>query len=156
MNSLKKILLAEDNPKDVELTLEALAEQDLADLVVVLNDGEEVLDYLYCRGKYAQRPPVHPVVVLLDLKMPKVNGLEVLRTLKTEPRLREIPVVALTSSREPSDLAESYHLGVNAYVVKPVEFGSFIDALKQVCRFWAVLNEPPPGCVKKNGWRAGS
>jgi CheY-like chemotaxis protein len=149
MNELKTILLAEDSPNDIELTLEALSQHNLANTVVVVRDGVEALDYLYRRGAHAGRAPSHPVVVLLDLKMPKVNGLEVLRELKNDPELRAIPVVVLTSSRETPDLEECYRLGVNAYVVKPVNFVSFVDAVKQVGAFWAVLNEPPPGCVKK-------
>jgi CheY-like chemotaxis protein len=155
MSSLKNIILAEDNPKDVELTLEALSELNLANDVVVLNDGAQVLDYLYCRAKYANRPPIRPAVVLLDLKMPKINGLEVLSTLKGDPELKGIPVVVLTSSREAPDLAESYRLGVNAYVVKPVEFAAFVMAVKQVGAFWAILNELPPGSVKKPAGNAG-
>lgn len=147
MNPLRSILLAEDNPRDVELTLAALAEHHLANDVVVLTDGAQVLDYLYCRGEYERRPRIQPVVVLLDLKMPKVNGLEVLRTLKGDPGLKEIPVVVLTSSREAPDLAECYRLGVNAYVVKPVDFSSFVSTVKQVGAFWAILNEPPPASL---------
>jgi CheY-like chemotaxis protein len=130
MNELKSILLVEDNPNDVELTLEALAEHNLANEVVVVNDGAEALDYLYRRGKFRMRARGHPAVVLLDLKMPKVDGLEVLQTIKTDEELKTIPVVMLTSSREEKDLVESYKLGVNAYVVKPVDFQQFIDAVK--------------------------
>lgn len=144
MSALRSILLAEDNPKDVELTLEALSEHNLANDVAVVNDGAQALDYLYCRNEYAQRPAIAPVVLLLDLKMPKINGLEVLRAIKGDPQMKELPIVMLTSSREAPDLLESYRLGVNAYVVKPVEFASFVDAVKQVGAFWAILNEPPP------------
>jgi CheY-like chemotaxis protein len=144
MTEVKRILLAEDNPKDVELTLTALEEHRLANEVVVVNDGAEALDYLYGRGKYAMREDGRPAVVLLDLKMPKVDGLEVLRAIKTDANLRTIPVVILTSSREEKDLVESYRLGVNAYVVKPVDFQQFIDAVKELGSFWAVVNEPPP------------
>ncbi len=149
MAELKRILLAEDNPKDVELTLTALDEHNLANEVVVVNDGAEALDYLYCRGKFAMRADNNPAVVLLDLKMPKVDGLEVLRTIKKDDKLKMIPLVILTSSREEKDLVESYKLGVNAYVVKPVNFQQFIEAVKELGAFWAVVNEPPPGSVRK-------
>ncbi len=149
MAELKRILLAEDNPKDVELTLTALDEHNLANEVVVVNDGAEALDYLYCRGKFAMRADNNPAVVLLDLKMPKVDGLEVLRTIKKDDKLKMIPLVILTSSREEKDLVESYKLGVNAYVVKPVNFQQFIEAVKELGAFWAVINEPPPGSVRK-------
>jgi len=149
MAELKRILLAEDNPKDVELTLTALDEHHLANEVVVVHDGAETLDYLYRRGKFSMRADNNPAVVLLDLKMPKVDGLEVLRTIKNDNNLKVIPVVILTSSREEKDLVESYKLGVNAYVVKPVNFQQFIDAVKELGAFWAILNEPPPGSVRK-------
>ena len=149
MTELKRILLAEDNSKDVELTLEALDECKLANEVVVVGDGAEALDYLYARGKYAGRNGNYPAVVLLDLKMPKVDGLEVLKTIKSDERLRSIPVVMLTSSREEQDLVKSYKLGVNAYVVKPVDFQQFIDAVKELGAFWAVVNEPPVGSMAK-------
>lgn len=149
MAELKRILLAEDNPKDVELTLTALDEHNLANEVVVVNDGAEALDYLYRRGKFAMRADNDPAVVLLDLKMPKVDGLEVLRTIKKDEKLKTIPLVILTSSREEKDLVESYKLGVNAYVVKPVNFQQFIEAVKELGAFWAVINEPPPGSVRK-------
>ncbi len=149
MTELKRILLAEDNPKDVELTLAALDEHHLANEVVVVNDGAEALDYLYRRGKFAMRGDSYPAVVLLDLKMPKVDGLEVLRTLKGDERLRTIPIVMLTSSREEQDLVKSYKLGVNAYVVKPVDFQQFIDAVKELGAFWALVNEPPVGSARK-------
>ena len=148
MNKLHSILLAEDNPHDVELTLSALAEHNLANEVDVAHDGEEALDYLYHRGRFALRTNGHPAVVLLDLKMPKVDGLEVLRAIKADPNLKNIPVVMLTSSREESDLPRSYALGVNAYVVKPVDFQTFVEAVKQIGVFWAIHNEPPPGCAK--------
>jgi len=146
---VKRILLAEDNPKDVELTLTALEEHHLANEVVVVNDGAEALDYLHGRGKYAMRAGDNPAVVVLDLKMPKVDGLEVLRAIKTDAKLKSIPVVILTSSREEKDLVESYKLGVNAYVVKPVDFQQFIDAVKELGAFWAVINEPPPNGVAR-------
>lgn len=141
---LKRIVLAEDNPNDVELTLAALAEINLANEVVVVRDGAEVLDYLRRRGQYAGRADGNPGVLLLDLKMPKIDGLEVLQQIKADEKLRTIPVVMLTSSREEQDLIRSYRLGVNAYVVKPVDFKAFVDAVRQLGAFWAVLNEPPP------------
>lgn len=149
MKPLKRILLAEDDPKDVELTLTALADYRLADEVVVARDGVEVLDYVYRRGAYAARPTGHPAVILLDLKMPRLDGLQVLRYLKADEQLRQIPIVILTSSREDRDLAECYRLGVNAYVVKPVRFAEFVEAVKHIGMFWALTNEPPPGSVKK-------
>lgn len=147
MTDIKRILLAEDNANDVELTLTALADSNLANEVVVARDGAEALDYLYQRGRYAARPPGNPAVVLLDLKMPRVDGLEVLRQVKADPDLKAIPVVVLTSSREELDLVRSYELGANAYVVKPVDFHEFLGAIKELGVFWAVLNEPPPGSV---------
>jgi len=141
---LKRILLAEDNEKDVELTLAALAEHHLANEVVTVRDGAEALDYLYHRGKFQALPNGSPVVILLDLKMPKVDGLEVLRIIRGDERLKHIPVVILTSSREEKDLVEGYALGVNAYVVKPVDFQEFVEAVKTLGAFWAVINEPPP------------
>jgi CheY-like chemotaxis protein len=145
MNELRSILLAEDNPNDVELTLTAFSEYNLVNEVFVVSDGEEALDYLYQRGRFKARPNGNPAVILLDLKMPKVDGLEVLRTIKQDEKLKSIPVVMLTSSREEPDLLRSYQLGVNAYVVKPVDFQSFTDAVKQLGAFWALFNEPPPG-----------
>ena len=145
ITELKRIVLAEDNPNDVELTLAALADINLANEVVVVRDGAEALDYLFRRNQYAQRPPGNPAVLLLDLKMPKIDGLDVLRALKADDQLKTIPVVMLTSSREEQDLVSSYKLGVNAYVVKPVDFRAFIDAVRQMGAFWAVINEPPPG-----------
>lgn len=147
MNDLKSILLVDDSPEDVELTLAALSEDSLANDVVVARDGAEALDYLYQRNKFAERTAGNPAVILLDLKMPKIDGL-VLRTIKADEKLKMIPVVMLTSSREEPDLVESYKLGVNAYVVKPVDFQEFITAVKQLGVFWAVLNERPPGSVK--------
>jgi CheY-like chemotaxis protein len=143
LNEIRNILLAEDDPNDVELTLAALAENDLAGNVEVVRDGAEALDYLFRQGKFATRPDANPVVVLLDLKMPKVNGLEVLHTIKTNEKLKTVPVVALTSSRESTDVKRCYDFGVNAYVVKPVGFPDFIKAVKQLGIFWAVLNQPP-------------
>ncbi len=149
MSELKRILLMEDNPKDVELTLAALAEHNLANEVVVTRDGAEGLDYLYKRGQFQMRAAGNPAVILLDLKMPKVDGLEVLRQVKSDPSLKTIPVVMLTSSREENDLVLSYNLGVNAYVVKPVNFQEFLGAVKELGVFWAIINEPPQDSVKK-------
>jgi CheY-like chemotaxis protein len=149
MNELKRILLVEDNPKDVELTLTALAEHKLANEVVVARDGVEGLDYLYRRGQFKMRAEGNPAVILLDIKMPKVDGLEVLRLIKSDMELKAIPVVMLTSSREEKDLIASYQLGVNAYVVKPVNFKDFVDAVKELGVFWALVNEPPPTSIKK-------
>jgi CheY-like chemotaxis protein len=141
---LRPILVVEDSAPDMELTLEALKEINLANPVATARDGAEALDYLYRRGSYAGRDEVVPLVVLLDLKMPKVDGLDVLRTVKNDPTLKSIPIVVLTSSKEERDLVESYRLGVNAYVVKPVAFADFVRAVKETGQFWAVLNEPPP------------
>ena len=141
---IRTILLAEDNADDAELTLEALRDNNLINEIVTTRDGAETLDYLYKRNAYAARPGGNPLFILLDLKMPKVDGLEVLRQVKADPALRAIPVVMLTSSREEEDLVRSYHLGVNAYVVKPVEFREFIRAVKTLGGFWALTNEPPP------------
>lgn len=149
MAPLKRILLAEDNERDVELTLAALDEHNLANEVVVARDGAEALDYLYARGKFAGHANGLPVVVLLDLKMPKVDGLEVLRMMRNDPEIRHVPVVMVTSSREEQDLVHSYELGVNAYVVKPVDFQKFVESVKQIGMFWAIINEPPPGTVKR-------
>lgn len=140
-----RILYAEDNENDVELTLRALAQHNLANTVVVVGDGEQALDYLYRRGEFESRTSSDPIVVLLDLKMPKVDGLEVLRAMKSDANLKTIPVVVLTSSQEDTDVLESYNLGVNAYVVKPVHFEKFIDAVKELGLFWAIINKPPPG-----------
>ena len=145
---LKRILLVDDSPRDTELEIDALAQNNLANEVVAVRDGAEALDYLFRRGEFADRPAGHPAVVLLDLKMPKVDGLEVLRQIKSDPRLKTIPVVVMTSSREESDLVTSYQLGVNAYIVKPVQFQEFVEAVKLVGAFWAVVNEPPPGSVR--------
>jgi CheY-like chemotaxis protein len=149
MNQVRPILLAEDSPQDVELTLSAFEDNNIANPVVIARDGEEALDYLYRRGQFANRNPGNPAVVLLDLKMPKVNGLEALAVIKGDSQLRTIPVVMLTSSREEIDLLRSYELGVNAYVVKPVEFRSFVDAVKEIGVFWAVLNETAPERASK-------
>ncbi len=143
MADIQRILMAEDSANDIELTLSALDEHHLANHVDVARDGEQALDYLYRRGAYAERPPGNPAVLLLDLKMPKVDGLEVLRQVKSDPALKTIPVVMLTSSREEGDVLRSYELGVNAYVVKPVAFADFMDAVRQLGGFWALINEPP-------------
>jgi CheY-like chemotaxis protein len=144
MVQLRKILLVEDNPKDVELTLTALSEYNLVNRVVVLNDGAEVLEYLNCEGEFKNRKPEIPAVILLDIKMPRVDGIEVLQAIRSNPKFKTIPVVMLTSSREEPDLKRCYELGVNAYIVKPVNFRDFLDAVKHIGIFWAVLNELPP------------
>jgi CheY-like chemotaxis protein len=144
ISDIKNILLVEDDMRDVELTLAALDEYNLANKVFVVHDGAEALDYLYHRGKFTARAPGNPVLVLLDNKMPKVNGLEVLKIIKADEHLKIIPVVVLTSSRETPDLVEFYKHGVNAYVVKPVDFNEFMEAVKKLGVFWAAVNEPPP------------
>ena len=149
MSILGRILLVEDDPKDVELTMTALEEYNLANEVVIARNGEEALDYLYCRESYKTRSSDNPAVMLLDLKLPKVDGLEVLKQIKSDEKLSMIPVVVLTSSREEKDMVASYELGVNAYVVKPVDFHEFVNAIKELGAFWAVINEPPPGSVRK-------
>lgn len=149
MPDLKPILLVEDNPKDIELTLAALEKSQLANDIVICRDGAEALDYLYRRGPYAERAVRDPAVVLLDLKLPKVDGLEVLAAVKGDPQMRPVPIVMLTSSREETDLVRSYQLGVNAFVVKPVGFKEFFEAIQDLGVFWAVLNEPPP---HSGGW----
>lgn len=143
MKTLKQILLAEDNNNDIELTLAALHEHNIANDIDVVRDGSEALDYLFKRNEFQDRQTGFPAVVLLDLKMPKVNGLEVLKEIKSDPELRKIPVVMLTSSREEQDLVASYDYGVNAYVVKPVNISEFIDAVKNLGVFWALVNELP-------------
>lgn len=147
---LKPILLVEDNPKDLELTLIALEKSNLANEVVTIRDGAEAVDYLFREGKWASRPAGNPAVVLLDLKLPKLDGIQVLERIKADETLHSIPVVMLTTSREEKDLLNSYKLGVNAYVVKPVAFKDFVDAIQDLGIFWAVLNEPPPGSMKLN------
>ena len=149
MTTLGRILIVEDDPNDVELTLTALADYNLANEVVVTRDGQQALDYLYCRGEFHRRSNENPAVMLLDLKLPKVGGLEVLQQIKSDERLKMMPTVVLTSSHEEKDKMRSYKLGVNAYVVKPVDFHEFINAVKELGVFWAVINEPPPGSVKK-------
>lgn len=149
MDKLGRILMVEDDPKDVELTMTALEEYNLANEVVVVGDGEEAMDYLHCRGAYATRTGDNPAVMLLDLKLPKVDGLEVLQQVKSNEKFRLIPVVVLTSSREEKDMVASYKLGVNGYVVKPVNFHEFVNAIRELGVFWAIINEPPPGSMKK-------
>ena len=148
MNTLGRILIVEDDPRDVELTLTALEEYNLANAVVVTRDGQEALDYLYHRGQFHTRSDGNPAVMLLDLKLPKVDGLEVLKQVRSDEQLEMIPVVVLTSSHEEKDMMRSYKLGVNAYVVKPVDFHEFVNAVKELGVFWAVINEPPPGSVR--------
>ena len=143
MDTLGYILLADDNDDDLELEQRALAQYRLANDVVVVRDGVEALDFLYRRGEFQDRNPVEPLVVLLDINMPRVNGIEVLQRMKADPRLRMVPVVMLTSSRQGPDVEQCYKLGANAYVVKPVDFGQFADAVKTIGKFWAVLNERP-------------
>lgn len=150
MSEPKIILLAEDNPLDSEMTVTALRQHNVVNDIVAVRDGEEALDYLYRRGPYAQRIPGNPVLILLDIKMPKVDGLEVARQIKQDTAMQLIPVVMLTSSREESDLIRGYKLGINAYVVKPVEFSSFIEAVKQLSIFWTVHNELPLGLLRKS------
>lgn len=144
MPDLRPILLVEDNPKDLELTLAALGKCQLANEIAVARDGAEALDYLYLRGDHASRAPGEPAVVLLDLKLPKIDGLEVLAKVKSDPGQRHIPIVMLTSSREEQDLVRSYQLGVNAFVVKPVDFREFFEAIQDLGVFWGIVNEPPP------------
>lgn len=145
MDNLGKILLVEDDPNDVELTVIALTENYLANEIVITRDGEEALEFLYRRGAHESREAGNPIVVLLDLKLPKVDGLEVLKQVKSDPALRTIPVVMLTSSREERDLIRSYDLGTNAYVAKPVGFEELVESVKKVGLLWPVVNHPPPG-----------
>ncbi len=149
MSDLKPILLAEDNPSDLELTLEALAGNNLANRVAVVRDGVEALEYLRCEGKFSQRNRGNPAVAILDIKMPRMDGIEVLRAIRADAALKTIPVVMLTSSREEHDLIRSYELGSNAYVVKPVKFSEFIDAVRHIGVFWAMINELPPDGVSQ-------
>ncbi len=149
MTTLGRILIVEDDPNDVELTLTALTDYNLTNEVVVTRDGQQALDYLYCRGEFNTRSTENPAVMLLDLKLPKIGGLEVLQLIKSDERLKMIPVVVLTSSHEEKDMMRSYNFGVNAYVVKPVDFHEFVNAVRELGVFWAVINEPPPGSVKK-------
>lgn len=149
MAGLKPILLVEDNPNDIELTLAALESSQLANEIIICRDGAEALDFIFRRGLHEKRQAQDPAVVLLDLKLPKVDGLEVLAKIKGDPDIRGIPVVMLTSSREETDVVRSYNLGVNAFVVKPVAFDEFFAAIKEIGVFWALLNEPPP---HRGGW----
>jgi DNA-binding response OmpR family regulator len=149
MSELGRILLVEDDPRDVELTLTALDEYNLANEVVVARDGEQALDYLYRRGAFSARPSDDPAVMLLDLKLPKVDGLEVLQKMRSDERLKLIPVVVLTSSHEENDIMRSYKLGVNAYVVKPVAFHEFVNAVRELGVFWAVINQPPSNSLRE-------
>lgn len=149
MAELKRILLAEDNPNDAELTLMGLGKHNLANEVVVAYDGVEAIDYLNRQGKFAGRPEGNPSVIFLDLKLPKIDGLEVLRKIRSDEQLKLIPVVVLSSSREEHDIIECYKLGANAYVVKPVNYDEFMDVVKSLGSFWAIVNEPPPGNAKK-------
>ena len=149
MTPLARILIVEDDPNDVELTMTALADYNLANEVVITRDGQQALDYLYCRGEFSARVTGNPAVMLLDLKLPRIGGLEVLQQVKSDENLKTIPVVVLTSSNEEKDMMRSYRLGVNAYVVKPVDFHEFVNAVKELGVFWAVINEPPPGSVQK-------
>ncbi|MDP2805730.1 MAG: response regulator [Gallionellaceae bacterium] len=149
MKTLARILLVEDNPNDVEMTLEAFAECNLVNEIEVVRDGQEALDYLFHQGVYADRPQNNPAAILLDLKLPKIDGMEVLRRIRADEKLKLIPVVIMTSSREERDVAEGYQLGVNAYVVKPVDFPHFVEAIKGVGVFWALINHPPLGSVRR-------
>jgi CheY-like chemotaxis protein len=150
MSILGRILLVEDDPRDIELTLTALQEYNLVNDVFVVRDGQEALDYLYCRDQFSGRDGSRPAVMLLDLKLPKINGLEVLQQIRSDQELRMLPVVILTSSHEEKDLVRSYELGVNAYVVKPVDFHAFVNAVKELGVFWAMINQPPPGSMKRS------
>ena len=141
---IKRILIVDDSPKDVELVIAALAEKNLANEVDVAEDGEEALDYLHKRGQFAERLNGNPAVILLDIKMPKMDGVQVLKYIRSEPKFKTIPVIMVTSSREEKDLVESYKLGANSYVVKPVDIAQFIEAIKVLGQYWAVINQPPP------------
>lgn len=143
MIDIKTLLLVDDNPQDIELTIEALSEHNLANNVFVANDGVEAMEFLNCTGKFSNRKYGNPAVILLDIKMPRMNGIEVLTAIRNDDRFKSIPVVMLTSSREEPDLKKCYEIGVNAYVVKPVDFNDFMDAVKSIGFFWALLNEQP-------------
>lgn len=150
MSNLPRVLLVEDNPNDVEMTLEAFAECHLANEITVVRDGQEALDFLFRQGNYANRINGQPAVILLDLKLPKVDGMEVLRRIRADDKLKLTPVVIMTSSREERDVAEGYQLGVNAYVVKPLDFPHFVEAVKGLGIFWAIINQPPLGSVRRS------
>jgi CheY-like chemotaxis protein len=156
MIELRTILMADDNPKDVELTLEAMADNNLANQVIVVKDGVEALEYLRREGKFKDYKEGNPCVILLDIKMPRMDGIEVLRRIRSDKHLKRIPVIVLSSSREEKDLCDAYELGVNGYVVKPVNFQKFIDAIKQIGSFWAVLNELPPDNRTNDGSITGN
>jgi CheY-like chemotaxis protein len=156
MTTFRKILLVDDNPRDTELILDALSSYNLTNEVVSLTDGSEALDYLYCRGTFQGRDNAPPAFILLDLKMPKVDGIDVLRQVKSDSHLRTIPIVVMTSSRQEQDLLSSYELGVNAYVVKPVRFQEFVEAVRQLGIFWAILNEPPIPMFRNHPSHPGS
>lgn len=149
MALLNRIVLVDDSPRDLEMALNALQQYNIANEILTLQDGAEALDYLYRRGRFASLPEGNPAVILLDLKMPKVDGMEVLSQMRRDPKLKMVPVVVMTSSREEQDLLSSYQLGVNAYVVKPLNFHEFVEAVKIIGAFWGVLNEPPPGSLGK-------
>jgi two-component system, response regulator len=145
MENHTRILLVEDNPADAELTLHALRKENVGNLIDVVHDGEEALDYVFCRGQFSSRSMVDsPRLILLDLKLPKIDGLQVLREIKTNPQTRAIPVVVLTSSKEERDMVESYQLGVNSYIQKPVDFNQFRETVKQLGLYWLVVNQAPP------------
>lgn len=150
MSSPPRVLLIEDSLRDAELTISVLREYHLANEILHLRDGAEALDYFFRRGAYANREPGLPAVTLLDLKMPKVDGLDVLRQIRADPELKALPVVIMTSSREQQDLADTYRLGINSYVVKPVAFSEFVEAVRQIGAYWVLVNEPPPGSVPRN------
>ncbi|MEO8331389.1 MAG: response regulator [Gallionella sp.] len=150
MTELARVLLVEDNPNDVEMTLEAFSECNLANEVVVVRDGQEALDYLFRQGAFSERPHGNPAVIMLDLKLPKIAGIDVLRRIKSDANLKTVPVVIMTSSREERDVEEGYRLGVNAYVVKPVDFQQFVEAVKGLGVFWALINQSPPGSVSRS------
>ena len=149
MEELKRILLVEDDPNDLELTITAFSEYNLANEVAVARDGKQALDYLYCRENYKNRPNGNPLFILLDLKLPKIDGTEVLKIIKSDKNLKVIPVIILTSSKESRDIEYCYKFGVNAYVVKPVDFSQFLKSVKQIGAFWAIINEPPPSSISK-------
>ncbi len=149
MKLFKRILLVDDDSKDIELTMSALKVSNLVNDIQVARDGVEALDYLYHRGKFTQETDGNPIVILLDLKMPKLDGVQVLKQIKSDDNLKSIPVVILTSSRESKDLEICYELGANGYVVKPVKFADFVETVREIGVFWGLINEPPPGSGRK-------